>query len=104
MTIGKATPKAAKTLTVNLPDHDAKSVEYLDHSGLDSVLSAIMRNDRANAGLADIVLKGGVIKAAGRDPGDVAWTKTVWRRSGPLLTGEPFVDPVDIKLPRQAKP
>ncbi|WP_420137314.1 hypothetical protein [Sphingomonas sp.] len=104
MAVRKDPQKAAKTLTVHLPDHDAKSAERLDHSGLDAILSAIIRDDRANASLADIVLKGGIIKAAGRDAGDVAWTKTVWRRSGPLLTDEPFVNPVDLKLSRQAKP
>lgn len=85
-------------VTVRLADHDERSIQSLDQSGLGSVLAAIMGDDAANRGLSDIVLKGGTVRAASLGE-EVAWTKTVWRRSGPLLTEEPLINPVDLVLP-----
>ena len=93
------------TAVVRVSKRSLKTAKTMDAATLSSIVQSILEDPTANADLSQVVLKGGRVRAAlpGRAPGDVAWTKTVWRRSGPIRPGEQLVDPADLVLPLARK-
>lgn len=89
--------RKGKTVVLNLPvARTLQSASVLQDKTLVKMLETILRSPAAGKGLTSVILKGGEVKA--RDPSQGSWTKTVWRRSGPIRPGEPLVRPADLTM------
>ncbi len=89
-------PPDETAAVVQLPAASLKDARSLDQQALSRVLTAILSDADTGRNLSSVVLKGGVVRA--REIGDGTWTRTVWRRGGPLVVGEELINAADLAI------